>query len=91
MSHEVETMAYAGAVPWDGLGVAVSNDLTPRQMMQKAGLDWTVEKHDSFVMFDDGFGGLKHVPTGHTRSLVRSQSPYPSWFWLEPCTERGSV
>lgn len=71
MSHEVETMAYAGAVPWHGLGVAVSNDLTPRQMMQKAGLDWTVEKHDSFVMFDDGFGGLKHVPTGQ-QALVRS-------------------
>ena len=71
MSHEVETMAYAGAVPWHGLGVAVSNDLTPRQMMQKAGLDWTVEKHDSFVIINDGFGGLKHVPTGQ-QALVRS-------------------
>lgn len=71
MSHEVETMAYAGAVPWHGLGVAVSNDLTPRQMMQKAGLDWTVEKHDSFVIINDGFGGVKHVPTGQ-QALVRS-------------------
>lgn len=71
MSHEVETMAYAGAVPWHGLGVAVSNDLTPRQMMEKAGLDWTVEKHDSFVMINDGFGGVKNVPTGQ-QALVRS-------------------
>lgn len=71
MAHLVETMAYAGEVPWHGLGVAVSNDLTPRQMMEKAGLDWTVEKHDSFVMINDGFGGVKNVPTGQ-QALVRS-------------------
>ena len=35
MAHQVETMAYAGEVPWHGLGVEVSNDLTPLQMMQK--------------------------------------------------------
>jgi len=46
MAHAVETMAYAGEVPWHGLGVPVSNDLTPRQMMDKAGLDWTVDKED---------------------------------------------
>lgn len=71
MAHMVETMAYAGETPWHGLGVAVSNDLTPQQMMQKAGLDWTVEKHDSFVIINDGFGGVKHVPTGQ-QALVRS-------------------
>ena len=49
MSHEIEMingqaqMAYAGEVPWHGLGVPVSNDLTPTQMMEKAGLDWKVE------------------------------------------------
>lgn len=46
MAHVVETMAYAGEVPWHGLGVSVSNDLTPQQMQQKAGLDWKVEKQD---------------------------------------------
>lgn len=50
MAHELEIvngvaqMAYAGEKPWHGLGVEVSNDLTPEQIMQKAGLDWTVEK-----------------------------------------------
>ena len=50
MSHEVEMvdgvaqMAYAGEKPWHGLGVEVSNDLTPNQIMKKAGLDWSVEK-----------------------------------------------
>lgn len=39
-------MAYAESegTPWHNLGVAVSNDMTPRQMMEKASLDWGVEK-----------------------------------------------
>ena len=44
MAHNVETMAYAGEVPWHGLGVSVPADLSPTQMLKKAGLDWTVEK-----------------------------------------------
>ena len=35
MSHEVETMAYAGRVPWHGLGTKVAADLTPRQMQKQ--------------------------------------------------------
>ncbi len=42
----VETMAYAGELPWHGLGTKVVDDLTPEQMMQKAGVDWTVEKQN---------------------------------------------
>ncbi len=44
MAHLVETMAYAGEVPWHGLGVRVPADLSPDQMLEKAGLDWTVSK-----------------------------------------------
>src|SRR6266702_3438551 len=44
MSDEVESMAYAGEVPWHGLGIPVANDLTVDQMLVQAGLDWTVEK-----------------------------------------------
>ena len=65
MAHMVETMAYAGQVPWHGLGVPVSNDLTPVQMMQKAELDWKVREVESFIEFD----GNK-MPTGQ-KSLVR--------------------
>ena len=32
----VETMAYAGELPWHGLGTKVVADLTPEQIMQKA-------------------------------------------------------
>ena len=72
MAHEVEMidgvaqMAYVGDLPWHGLGVRVSNDLTPAQMQQKAGLDWSVEKVDAFI----NVGG-EQVPTGQ-QALIRS-------------------
>ena len=65
MAHQVETMAYAGETPWHGLGVPVSNDLTPQQMMEKAGVDWEVHEVESFIEFDG-----KRMPTGQ-KSLVR--------------------
>jgi phage/plasmid-like protein (TIGR03299 family) len=48
MAHMVETMAYAGETPWHGLGERVPADLSPEQMMQKAGVDWTVQKVPAF-------------------------------------------
>ena len=72
MAHELEIvdgiaqMAYAGDVPWHGLGTKVSNDLTPDQMLKAAGLDWTVDPVDLFAEV----GGNK-LATGH-RALVRS-------------------
>ena len=64
MAHMVETMAYAGELPWHGLGVKVIDDLTPEQMMQKAGVDWTVEKQD---MITSGGSTVKSK-----QALVRS-------------------
>ena len=72
MAHEVEMingvaqLAYAGQKPWHGLGVEVRNDLTPEQMMKKAGLDWTVHEVPSFVEFNG-----QQIPTGQ-KSLIRS-------------------
>ena len=55
MAHEVETMAYAGQVPWHGLGFPVSDDLTPHEMMEAAGCDWQVEKLPlNYTIDDDG-------------------------------------
>lgn len=72
MAHMLEMidgkaqMAYTGDVPWHGLGVKVSNDLTPAQMLKAAGLDWTVDPVELFAEV-----GSKRLPTGH-RALVRS-------------------
>ena len=49
MAHMIETMAYAGEVPWHGLGTKVPADLSPAQMLEKAGLDWSVEKIPAFA------------------------------------------
>lgn len=55
MAHEIEfvngkaQMAYAGDLPWHGLGTRVPDDLTPEQMLEAAGLNWEVEKIEAFA------------------------------------------
>lgn len=66
MAHMVETMAYAGQVPWHGLGEKVPADLSPIQMMQKAGVDWEVRKMPTYADC-----GTHQVPTGAS-ALIRS-------------------
>lgn len=71
MAHMIEyvdgkaCIAYAGETPWHGLGERVSNDLTPDQMMKKAGVDWKVQEVESFIEFNG-----KTMKTGQ-KSLVR--------------------
>tara|TARA_R110000737_G_scaffold120443_1_gene152679 strand:- start:385 stop:1413 length:1029 start_codon:yes stop_codon:yes gene_type:complete len=50
MSHEVETMAWAGDEPWHGLGVKVDPNLTPLEMQEAAQLDWSVSKRPSYTL-----------------------------------------
>lgn len=71
MAHELEIvegkaqMAYAGEVPWHGLGTKVEPDLTPLQMQQAAGVDWRVKEVPTYFNFN---GEAK--PTGR-KALVR--------------------
>lgn len=71
MAHMIEEingvaqMAYAGEKPWHGLGKEVPADLTPTQMLEAAGLDWTVRKVPAFATIGD-----KNVDVGHS-ALVR--------------------
>ena len=72
MAHMIEEidgvaqMAYAGQTPWHGLGKQVSNDLTPVEMLDAAGLNWTVSKIPAFA----NIAG-EQVAIGHS-ALVRS-------------------
>lgn len=74
MAHELEIingqaqMAYreSNGLPWHGLGTPVSDDMTPREMMEVAGLDWSVEKVPTFI----DLNGQK-IETGQ-EALVRS-------------------
>lgn len=50
MSHEVETMAYVGEVPWHGLGEYVGDEpILSGEMIERAGLGWLVESADLFL------------------------------------------
>jgi len=53
MIDGVAQMAYAGAVPWHGLGIEVPADLTPEQMLDAAGLNWEVRKYPTFAILDE--------------------------------------
>lgn len=59
MSHMIEMvngkaqMAYAGETPWHKLGVRVPADLTPDQMLEAAGLNWTVRKVPAYAEIAD--------------------------------------
>ena len=50
MAHELEIrkgkaqIAYAGDVPWHGMGTKVDSNLTPAEIQIAAGLDWDVQK-----------------------------------------------
>jgi phage/plasmid-like protein (TIGR03299 family) len=73
MAHMIErledgtySMAYAGELPWHGLGKRVLSDLTPEQMLKKASLDWTVEKVPAYITYKG-----KKIKTGQ-EALIRS-------------------
>ncbi len=60
MAHLIETMAYAGATPWHGLG----NQLSPKQPIEvwqrEAGMDWQIQ--ESAVHFkSDAVGHLSAI------------------------------
>lgn len=73
MAHELEfvngvaQMAYrkSAGLPWHGLGVPVSDDMSPEEMMKAAGLNWSVRLQDAFIELNG-----EKVPTGQ-QALVR--------------------
>ena len=85
MSHEIESIAYANAVPWHGLGTPVDPDLTPDEFLVAAGLDWTVEMRDLYA----DTGGDDMVPVPSRKALVRSSDnavltiASPGWYPLQ--------
>ncbi len=76
MAHLVQTMAYANAEPWHGLG----NRLQPKQPLevwqQQAGMDWQI--NETPVLFNISDDGGLHVKA-HTdnKVLFRSDTHAP--------------
>ena len=73
MSHNIEMVngtashAYAGSLPWHGLGKRVPADLTPEQMLEAAQLDWSVERVPTFAQVNG-----EYINTGR-EALVRDR------------------
>lgn len=68
MAHEIETMAYAGAVPWHGLGNNVDRNVSIEEMTKQAGLDWTVRLLPTYA-YDEVSKDIISIPR---KALVRS-------------------
>lgn len=67
MSHEVETMAWTNEVPWHGLGNKVEGAVSVDEFRKLAGLDWEVEKVDTYVKLNG-----KYVKSGDQK-LIRDK------------------
>tara|TARA_R110000787_G_scaffold11737_1_gene38560 strand:- start:2497 stop:3522 length:1026 start_codon:yes stop_codon:yes gene_type:complete len=68
MVAAVETMAWTGDVPWHGEGVKVDANLTPKEMMVAAGLDWSVSKRPGYTIDSPVYGddsGLIQTPNSN--------------------------
>lgn len=74
MGHAIErnkdgsySMAWAGETPWHGLGTKVEANLSAKEMLKAAKLNWKVEKKPLYL---NGKDGEQHVTT--MTALVRS-------------------
>lgn len=70
--HEVETMAFANALPWHGLGQRVDSSITVDDMLVAAGLDWEVRQFPLFAQIGtNGKPGSKRIGLPNRQALVR--------------------
>ena len=68
MAHEIETMAYANAVPWHGLGNRVDKLVTVDEMLVAAGLDWEIKRERIYAKDENG----KEIVIPNRRAMIRS-------------------
>lgn len=75
MAHNIEfidgkaQMAWSGETPWHGLGTQVPADLTPDQMLEAAGLNWTVRKIKAYAFDEENNDAMYDI--SHS-ALIRS-------------------
>jgi len=77
MSHLVSTMAYAGAIPWHGLGKSLPANQSIETWAQAAGMDWRIEESPvQFIAESAGHLGSIHS-FNEQKVLYRSDTAEP--------------
>ena len=65
MSHEIETMAFTGELPWHGLGNEVSNTMTSSEMLEASGCNWEVQLTQNHYPSDHAHKAGEAVPESY--------------------------
>ena len=68
MAHEVESMMFAGEVPWHGLGTRVPENVMSEEALRLAGLGWHVDVRNVYTI---GADGKPSVEVPERRATVR--------------------
>ena len=76
MPANVNSMMYAGAVPWHGLGKKVDGEQTAADAIVHAGLDWEVEKRQLFFQQPGDLGDYPKQYDGQF-AVVRTDNATP--------------
>jgi hypothetical protein len=76
MSHEIQTMAYVGQVPWHQLGNVLPPNQSIETWQKAAGMDWTIKETD--VLYSVSGGDGLHLKTNtENKVLFRSDTHAP--------------
>ena len=70
MAHQINSMMYAGAAPWHGLGTKVEGILSVAEVIKAAGLDWTVGKFKVFTEDGVAVPGVHAVRRSDTMEVI---------------------
>jgi len=71
--HGNVEMAYAGATPWHGLGTDVEGLMTSREALEKAHLDWIVNKELVYQLMNNGT--YRAIPSKY--ATIRNDNELP--------------
>jgi len=75
MAHQVDTMAYAGEVPWHGLGAKVQKGADIDTWIEESGLTWSVETADVAVRIGNpALSNEGWLPAPDHRAIYRSDT-----------------
>lgn len=70
MPANVDSMAYAGSVPWHGFGTRLQKRMTSEEALEKGGLSWEVQLQDVRAVDSEG----NQIECEDNRAVVRKDN-----------------